>query len=320
MTFDLTTFGEAMLRLSVPEGVRLQAAAQLDVNPAGAEANVAALLARLGRRTAWHSALPDNPFGFLVRDHLRLAGVDADGILWQEGGRIGTYYLEFSAPPRPNQVIYDRADSCVTRVTPDMIRWDLLLDTRVIHLTGITPPLSPSCADVVTAIIARARERGVAISFDVNYRAKLWTEAQAREWLTPAVQGVDLLLCGQADARRIFGIEGAPEHVVTALAELSGAKQVVVSLGEQGAVGWDGANVYRQPALPVRIIDRIGAGDALAAGVLHGWFDGSLELGLRYGVTLAALALSQHGDAVITTPRELDSLLAQTHGGSTVLR
>ena len=93
------------------------------------------------------------------------------------------------------------------------------------------------------------------------------------------------------------------KHVVRSLADTSGAKTVVVSLSNEGVIGWDGTQVIQQPALPVEVIDRIGAGDALACGVLHGWFNGDLALGLRYGVTLAALALSQHGDAVITTPR-----------------
>src|SRR5450432_2117990 len=98
MTYDLTTFGEALLRRSVPEGVRLQAATQLDLHPAGAETNIVTLLARLGRRTAWHSALPKNPLGYLVGDHLRQAGVNLDGVIWEENGRVGTFYVEFSAP------------------------------------------------------------------------------------------------------------------------------------------------------------------------------------------------------------------------------
>lgn len=320
MTFDVTTFGEALLRLSVPEGTRLQAATQLDMNPAGAEANVVSLLARLGRHCAWHSALPRNPLGHRVADHLRTAGVDLDGVSWQESGRVGTYYLEFSAPPRAIQVIYDRADSCVTRMTPEMMHWDTLLDTRLIHLTGITLALSPSCADIVKTIIERAREHGIPVSFDINYRQKLWTESDARSWLTPVIQGVELLLCARADAKRVFGIDGTPEIILSGLAEVSHAKQIVVSLGDQGAVAWDGIQVHHQPALPVRVIDRIGAGDGLAAGVIHGWLDGDLKLGLRLGVTLAALALSQHGDAVVTTPQELDALMAQTYGNSSVLR
>jgi 2-dehydro-3-deoxygluconokinase len=320
LTFDLTTFGESMLRFSVPEGVRLQAAAQLDVWPAGAEANVAALLARLGRRTAWHSALPANPLGRLVADHLRAAGVDLDGVRWHENGRMGTYYIEFAAPPRAAQVIYDRADSVVTHFTPEDLDWDRLLDTRLIHLTGITPALSPSCAAVVQAILQKAKAAGIPVSFDVNYRAKLWPEAEARDWLLPVIRGVDLLFCGQGDARRVFGIEGEPDAMAHALAALTSARQVVVSIGDQGAVGWDGTQLYHQAALPVQVIDRIGAGDALAAGVIHGWMNGSLETGLRYGAALAALALSQHGDAVITTPAELEALTAQSNRVGTVQR
>ncbi len=320
MTFDVTTFGESMLRLSVPEGDRLQAAAQFDVYPAGAEANVISLLARLERRCAWHSALPKNPLGYLIADHLRRAGVDLGGVIWQQNGRVGTYYIEFAAPPRAAQVIYDRAHSCVTEITPEMLNWDALLDTRLIHLTGITPALSPSCADVIQQIVARARAAGILISFDINYRAKLWSEADAKAWLTPIIQGVDLLLCGQGDAKRVFGIDGAPETVVKALADYSHAQTVVVSIGDQGAVGWDGQHLYQHPALPVQIIDRIGAGDALAAGVLHGWLDGALDKGLQTGVILAALALSQRGDAVITTPEEVAALLQATHKGGIVHR
>ena len=320
MTFDITTFGEALLRLSVPEGIRLQAATQFDVHPAGAETNIATLMARLGYRSAWHSALPNNPLGRLVGDHLRKAGVNLDSLIWQESGRVGTFFVEFAVPPRAIQVIYDRADSCITRVTPEMIHWDQLLDTRLIHLTGITPAISPSCAETVQAIIKRGKAAGIPISFDINYRQKLWSEAEAREWLTPVIQGVDLLLCGQGDARRVFGIDGTPEAVVKALAELSGAKAVVVSLSNEGVIGWDGTQITQQPAAPVQVIDRIGAGDALACGVLHGWFSGDLALGLRYGVTLAALALSQHGDAVITTLDEVTALLGSTHNTGTVHR
>ncbi len=131
---------------------------------------------------------------------------------------------------------------------------------------------------------------------------------------------VDLLLCGQGDAKRLFGIEGAPESMVVALAELSGAKAVAVTLGEAGVIGWDGTAYYQETALPVRVIDRMGAGDALAMGIVHGWLQGEFAYGLRCGVTLAALALSQHGDDVITTLDELAELLATTHRVGTVQR
>jgi 2-dehydro-3-deoxygluconokinase len=143
----------------------------------------------------------------------------------------------------------------------------------------------------------------------VNYRAKLWTTDAARATLEPLVQGAELLFCSQGDAARVFGLAGEPAEMAQALLERTGAKHVIMSSGEQGARLWDGQLWLHRPARPTTIIDRLGAGDALAAGVIHGWLDGSLAAGLAYGVTLAALALSQHGDAVVTTRAELEGLV-----------
>jgi 2-dehydro-3-deoxygluconokinase len=303
-----------MLRLSVPVGYRVETATWFDAFPAGTEANLVVALSRLGRRCVWLGGLPDSSLGRLVANHLRMAGVDLAEVVWSEG-RLGTYFIEFAAPPRPIQVIYDRADSCAARLRPEQVNWDYLLDSRLIHLTGITPAVSASCKAVVGEAVARAKAAGVMISFDINYRQKLWSEAEARQTLLPLIQEVDLLLCGQADARRVFGCSGSPEQIVENLAEQSRARRVVVTLGDQGAIGWDGAQFYQETAPPVEVVDRIGAGDALAAGVIHGWLKGDLALGLRYGVVLAALVLSQHGDMLITTETELLSLLEDAGGG-----
>ncbi len=310
--FDVTTVGEVMLRLSVPAGYRLEAASQLDLAPGGAEANVVAALAQLGRRCAWFGALPSNALGRLVARHLRVAGIDLGGVVWFEAGRLGTYYVDFAVPPRPIQVIYDRADSCAARLGPEQIDWLYLLSSRILHLTGITPALSPSCHSVVTQAIARAKEAGLAISFDINYRQKLWTTDRAREVLTPLIQGVDLLFCAEGDARGLLGCEGTPEEIATRVQQWSSAHQVVISLKDRGVIASDGIHFWQQPALPVQIIDRLGAGDALAAGVLHGWLDGDLQQGLQYGVALAALALSQHGDMLVTNEEEVRALLSQS--------
>ena len=140
--FDVTTFGEVMLRLSVPPGRRLETATQLDACIAGAETNVVSLLARLERKTCWVGALPKNPLGFLAANHLRSAGVDLDAIIWSEGGRLGTYFVEFGGPPRGVQVTYDRAGSVTALLSPAQIDWDALTDSRLLHMTGITPALS----------------------------------------------------------------------------------------------------------------------------------------------------------------------------------
>jgi 2-dehydro-3-deoxygluconokinase len=262
------------------------------------------------RRSAWMGALPNSPLGRWLANHLRVAGVSLDGVAWSDSDRLGTYYVEFAAPPRATQVIYDRADSCAARLTPAQVQWDLLLDTRLLHLTGITPPLSASSAEIVREAVTRARAANVPISFDVNYRQKLWPEKAAADFIIPLVQGIDLFFCGRNDARRVMGVSGEPEEMVRRMAEMTSAKLVVMSLAEQGVIAFDGSQIYHEPAKPVLIIDRPGAGDALAAGIIHGWLDGDLPRGLKMGVVMAALVLSQHGDMLVTTPEEVMALMA----------
>lgn len=315
--FDVTSIGEMMLRLSVPSGKRLEATTQLDVYPAGAEANVTSLLARLERKTSWAGALPKNPLGMLAANHLRMAAVNLDNIIWKEGGRLGTYYVEFGAPPRGIQVTYDRSNSCMANLQPDELDWDSLLDTRLLHLTGITPAISSSCHEVIKIAIQKAKERNVPISFDINYRQRLWTESEARETLTPLIKGVELLFCSQADAVRLFNCKGDMQEVARSMLKLSQANHVIVTFGEQGVLLWDGKAWLHEPARQTQIIDRLGAGDALAAGIIHGWLNHDLSTGLKYGVTLAAMALSQLGDMVVTNKTELEKL---SQGSSTLLR
>jgi 2-dehydro-3-deoxygluconokinase len=307
--FDVTTVGEVMLRMSVPAGIRLDQAARLDLTPGGAETNLTGALARLGRRCAWVSSLPANALGRLAANHIRAAGIDLEGVVWRTQGRIGTYYLEFATPPRPIQAIYDRAGSCAAQMGPEDVNWAYLLHTRLLHLSGITPALSPSCSALTAEAIARAHEAGVRVSFDVNFRQLLWSAAEAATVLTPLMRGADLLLCSFRDAIRVLGCIGTPEQALEGLAALSHAHHIVLTLGAEGVIAWDGTRVLRQPALPVGIVDRLGAGDALAAGVIHGLLDDDFAQGLRYGVALAALALSQHGDMISTTPEELAALL-----------
>lgn len=317
--FDVTAFGEIMLRMSVPQGRRLELASGLDMHPGGAEGNMLASLACLGRKGAWVGGLPENPLGHVVKNHLRRANVNTDGIIWKQDARMGLFFIEFGSRPRSTQVYYDRANSAAATVSPAEIPWNILLDTKVIHLTGITPALSDACLDSVIEIIQRAREAGVLISFDINFRKKLWTESRAAEVLRRLIQGVDLLLCGRADAQALFGCPSEPEACVKSLIHLSHAKNVVVSLGDEGAIAWDRTSSFiRAEQGSVEIVDRIGAGDAMAAGILHGWLDGDLKKGLYYGMALAAIALTLEGDMVTTSEEEIQSIL--TGGGRALNR
>lgn len=307
--FDVTTFGESMLRLSVPVGRPLELTSRLDMHIAGSESNVLAVLAQLGHRCHWVSSVPDNALGRLVANKFRLRGIDLSGVVWRENGRIGTYFVEMVAAPRIVQVIYDRDNSCVTQMTPADVGWDALLDTRLLHLTGITPALSAGCHEIVQEAVTRALAARVPVSFDINYRGKLWSPETAAKALLPLIQGSTLLFCAKRDAELLFDITGTAETVATQLAAKTGAQHVIVSVGAEGVVGWDGQQLIHQSAFDTTLIDALGAGDALAAGVIHGWLSGDFARGLQMGAVLAAMALSQVGDMVVVTQSALDDLL-----------
>lgn len=308
--YDLTTLGETMLRISVAPGIALEQAEAAALHVGGAESNVACALAQLGRRVAWASRLPDLPTGRRVANALRQRGVDLSHVKWCREGRVGTYYVELRLKPTPVRVTYDRAGSCAACMEPDHLPLGALLDTRLLHLTGITPALSAGCRAAVARVVDAARERGTPFSFDVNYRGKLWPPGDARRVLEPLGRGAELLFIGQSDAQTVFGIDGDPERVIAELRERFQPRQIVMSVGEAGMVAWDGAATISQPAQPTAVLDRVGAGDALAAGVIHGWLEGDFRAGLAYGQALAALALRTHGDIVTITPDELDGLIA----------
>lgn len=316
--FDLVSLGESMLRLSVPTGRRLDDTRLLDVELAGAESNVSVALARLGWRTGWVSRMPDHALGQAILRALRSDGVDVSAVKCVPDERLGTYFIEYATPPRTTQVIYDRADSAASHMTTADIDWDYLLDTRVLHLTGITAALSENCYTLLEEAIKRAHAVGVMVSFDVNYRAKLWTAATAGERLRPLIADADILLCKGADAEALFDCEGEPRQLMAELQSLTRAPAIFCTFGEQGAALLCGTEFVTKPALPVQIVDRIGSGDAFAAGVLDGWLSGegsasdavALREGLRRGVALAAIALSQYGDRVLSSRAELNAMLA----------
>jgi 2-dehydro-3-deoxygluconokinase len=320
--FDFVSLGESMLRLSVPTGRRLDDTRMLDMELAGAESNVSVALARLGWRTGWVSRMPDHALANAILRALRSDGVDISAVKRVPEERLGTYFIEYATAPRTTQVIYDRADSAASHMTVDDIDWDYLLDTRVLHLTGITAALSDGCYALLLEAIRRAHAAGVIVSFDVNHRAKLWTAETAGEKLRPLIADADILLCKGADASALFGCLGEPRQLMENLQTLTRAQAVYCTFGDQGAALLSGGKFVSEPALPVQIVDRIGSGDAFAAGVLDGWLSGkpsatefsALYDGLRRGVTLAAIALSQFGDRVLSSREELNAILSSEQG------
>lgn len=308
--FDVTSLGETMLRMSVPEDQRLEQASCLSVNPGGAESNVCGALAGLGRRCGWVSRLPDNPLGRYTLRVLRGAGIDVSSVELAPGERMGAYYVELASPPRPIQVYYDRQGSAASRMSAGAVDWDYLLDTRILHLTGITPALSDSCRALSKEAVRRARAKGVSVSLDVNYRSRLWPAEEAASCLLELARDVDILICGRADAQQLFSLNGDARTVLQGLKDLTGVHSTVLTLGGNGAIALDDSDIIEQKSLPAKVIDKLGAGDAFAAGVLDGWLDGSLAEGLHRGAALAALVLSQSGDMLITNREELRTVMA----------
>jgi len=315
--FDMVSLGESMLRLSVPTGRRLDDTRMLDMELAGAESNVSVALARLGWRIGWVSRMPDHALADAILRALRSDGVDISAVRRVPDERLGTYFIEFATAPRTTQVIYDRADSAAAHMSVRNIDWDYLLNTRVLHLTGITAALSDSCYEVLVEAVRRARAAGVTVSFDVNYRGKLWDADTAGKKLRPLIAEADILFCKGADASALFGCDGEPRQLMRELKLLTNASALFCTFGEQGAALLSGDDFITEPAMPVQIVDRIGSGDAFAAGALDGWLSGNemppkfsvLHESLRHGLALAAIALSQYGDRVLSSRAELNAML-----------
>jgi 2-dehydro-3-deoxygluconokinase len=313
---DILTFGETMIRLSSPIGQRIETVQSLDVRIGGAESNLSIALARLGRKVAWTSVLPTNPLGQRIARELNWHGVDTSAVAWVDTGRVGVYFLDTGSTPRATQVIYDRKDSVVSKATPDQIDIERAAHTRVLHLTGITVAISKGCADICRKLIASTRASGGAFSFDVNYRSLLWSPEEAQAGLDPVCEQADILFCGRDDAGTIWNIQGDPEAVVAGLYERFGSEITVVTLGGDGAIiRLPDGSVRRTASFPVDIIDPVGAGDAFAAGFLHGYLDGDLERAMAVAPAMAALKMTINGDLAIITPAELEAVVSRSHRG-----
>ncbi len=305
---DVVTVGEAMLRLWVPPGERLETASHFRVAAAGAEANVAIALARLGHAVVWLSRLPANALGRRVASEIGRHGVDTSNVRWVEDARLGTFFVELSFPPRPTAIVYDREASAAAGLTVADIDWDLVEQAALAYVSGITPALSVGCSDVARRLLSEASSAGIPGVFDVNYRQKLWGRGEARETLLELSRLASTIVTTEEDARDVFQIMGDSDAVLERLADLSGAGQVVVTRGAKGAVWWDGENKGSAEGFDAETIDRIGAGDAFTAGVISGVLGGSLAEGVELGLAMAALKLGLHGDQLIADWVDIDAI------------
>lgn len=312
----ITGIGEALLRLTPRSGETFDTASALTVHVGGTEANVCAALAHLGVTAAWISRLPATPLGRRVAVEIRGAGVDTGGVLWAPDGRVGLMIVDPGAAPRSGAAVYYRRDSAFAGIDPDDVAWDRLDGSRVVHLTGITPALGAGPRRTVERAIVEGRRRGAVITFDVNYRETLWPPGEARNVLTPFLEEADVVFIGARDADRIFEAGGEPEEVAAALRRRFRCSIVALTAGDAGAAAADGERVVRQTAYPAALVDRVGRGDAFAAGFIYGLGlldpeaeQGRLEHALRCGAALAALKQTYPGDICRATLGDLECVL-----------
>ncbi len=305
---DLVSLGEVLLRLAVPSPARFETARRLDVQIGGAEANVAAACARLGLRTAWVSAVPANAWGDRVRRELGGHGVDCSRVLVMEGTRLGTYFLEYGVAPRPIRVLYDRRDSAFARLTPEAVDWDVARHARTVHVSGVTAALG----DHGRALVRRAAKEATVLSYDVNFRAALWSPAEARGVLDEILPGVRHLFLGETEARIVCGLDGPPERMLETLARRAPEATVALLRGAEGSLVAAGGKVFAPRIRPaVHVIDPVGAGDAYAAGFLWALLRGDdVADAVDAGTAVAALKCSTWGDIALVTPEDVHELLA----------
>ncbi|OGP88994.1 MAG: carbohydrate kinase [Deltaproteobacteria bacterium RBG_16_48_10] len=316
--YEVVTFGEAMVRLSPPNFQRLEQTRSLNVNIGGAELNVAVGVTRFGLKSAWVSKLPKNGLGYMIRDRAQEFGVDCSHIVWSDRGRAGLYFVEFGASPRASSVLYDRANSAISMIQPGEVDWaKIFTGSKHFHISGITPALSPSAAQVTTEAMMAAKKAGCTVSYDLNYRKKLWTPADAKKIQEPMMSDVDILITTEEDTHVVFGIkEKDYEAVAEKLAKTFRFKVVAITLREDlsvwrnnwTAIAFQEGKLYKDRKYEVEIVDRVGAGDSFTSGFLYGWIkEKDVQRGVQYGNAFAALKHTIPGDFNWNTLEEVEA-------------
>ncbi len=307
---DVVTLGEAMIRFSPRNHERFEFATCLDFKVGGSEANVAVALSRLGVRAGWVSKLTDNPLGRKIENELRRWDVNVEKIIWTSAYRIGTYYAEFGADPRPTNVIYDRKGSAFSHIQPEEIDWEYLKSCKIFHTSGITVALSQDCERVVKNCLEFMKENQKTTSFDINYRAKLWSPKEAKTKLEKMLPDVDICLSSEKDIDLIFNIKKDLKGKCEELLERYSFKVIVLTRGPNPSYALDDTGKeYLGKGYQPKLVDRIGAGDAFDAGFLYGYLSGDFQKGIRYGEAMSALKFSIPGDFLIVSKKEIEDFL-----------
>lgn len=321
------TFGELMLRLA-PEGYyRFVQADKLGATFGGGEANVAVSLANYGFDAAFVSKLPAHEIGQAAVNSLRRYGVDTSWIV-RGGDRVGIYYLEKGASQRPSKVIYDRAGSSISTASPEDFDWKkIFADVEWFHFTGITPALNDGVAAICLEACKAAKEMGVKVSCDLNYRNKLWSKEKAGEVMGELCKYVDVCIANEEDAADVFGIKAADTDVTAGevnqegykavakqLADRFGFEKVAITLRESlsandnhwSAMLYDGKDYYFSRKYKMHIVDRVGGGDSFGGGLIAACLNGyGAQETIDFAVAASCLKHSIEGDYNMVTMDEV---------------
>lgn len=327
------TMGEIMLRLSTPSHERFIQADNFDVNYGGGEANVAVSLAGFGHDAQFVTAVPDNEIGECALAALRKYQVGTKYVA-KEGERLGIYFLESGSSVRPSKVIYDRTHSSISTVRPEAFDFDQIFEgVDWFHFTGITPAISDSAAELTEAVLKKAKEHGVKVSVDLNFRKKLWTSEKAQQVMTRLMKYVDVCIGNEEDANLVLGFKPEGSDVTSGNLKLSGYQsifeQMTQKFGFEYCVsslrvsrsasdnGWSaciysgktGEFYHSREYSIIPIVDRVGGGDSFAAGVICGLLDGKdFKEALEFGVAASALKHTIPGDVNLVTRKEVETL------------
>jgi 2-dehydro-3-deoxygluconokinase len=327
----IVTFGEAMIRLTPPFNERLERATSLNLTSGGAELNVAVTAACLGHDAAWVSALPETPLGRAILRAGRGHGVDMSrvAVLPESAGRTGVYFLEEGTDPRPSAVYYDRARSVMAQLVPGTFDWPALLaGAAAFMVSGITPALGYGARAETMAAIAAANAARIPVFFDLNYRSKLWTEAEARACFIELAPHVDVMFASRSGLETFFGISGGElnEIMLKACQRLGLAACVLTrKKGKQSRSQRMAANsalangqVTETDWTDVEIVDRVGGGDAFAGGFIAGYLEQpeNPAFALDLGLAASALKHTMAGDFLAATRPEIEAAMVASEGGA----
>lgn len=330
----IITLGEILLRLSTNVDKRLSQADQLYMHYGGAEANVGVSLSNFGYEVYFVSKVPDNPLGLAAERHLKTNGVHTD-FLVKGGERLGSYYVESGVGARNSQVTYDRKHSSFSQITSEDIQFnDIFKDAALFHITGITPALSPCLAELTLLALQIAKENGVTTSFDFNYRSKLWSQKEAAETIKLFLPYVDICFCGELDAIYLLGIKEASDsldkekrlkyyydniqQMYPNIQYFSSTFRHVISASTntlQGNLFTEGA-LYQSKIYQIdHIVDRVGGGDAFAAGILFGILEGMPpEEAVTFSTAASVMKHTVVGDCNSFSPVEIMTFANQAPG------